>query len=147
MSKKLFGLAALCIVILVGGCTLTVTPPPQTTVKVENDLTNLSIDVGGTTTNVDAIDLQGITMGDLYYDYVQGGQTSATKVTNRSGTETIYIDSAYVWTKVLGQSISVGFKVTVQMSAAITPEVANTVVFDQTTASSIIQSLAKRKAR
>ncbi len=146
MLRKLSKFTTLFIAVLVGGCTVTVTPPPQTTVQVRNSLTNLSIDVNGTTTNVDAIDLQGITVGDVYFDYVAGGQTSAPKVTDRAGTVTITIDSAYVWTTVLGKPLSVGFAVTVQLSATINSEEANTVIFDQSTASAIIQSLAKRKA-
>jgi maltoporin len=137
----------LCIVVLVGGCTLTLAPAPETKVQVENSLTNLSVDVNGTTTAVDAIDLQGIYVGDAYFDYVQGGQTSAAKVTTSSGNVTITIDSAYIWTKVLGVSVKVGFKVTTSMSTTITKETTNTILMDHSTASALIGSLAKKLAK
>jgi hypothetical protein len=147
MLKYLSGLAALSIVVLVGGCTLTLAPAPETKVQVENSLTNLSIDVNGTTTTVDAIDLQGVYVGDVYFDYVQGGHTSGAKVTTSSGNVTITIDSAYVWTKVLGVPIKVGFKTTASMSTTITKETTNTVMMDATTASALIGSLAKKMAK
>jgi hypothetical protein len=149
MFKKLSGLAALCLIVLVSGCTLTLAPAPETKVQVENSLTNLSVDVGGTTTAVDAIDLEGVTVGgDAYFSYIAGGNTSSAKVTTSSGNNvTIAFDSAYVWTKVLGVSIKVGFKITTTMTTSITKEVTNTVLMDQSTASALIGSLAKKLAK
>ncbi len=123
------------------------TATPRTKVQVENELTNLDVDVNGVTTHVDAIDLEGITVGDVSFSYVAGGTTSIAKGTASSGSVTVTIDSAYVKTNLLGVPVTVGFAVTSTMSATITPGVINTVVFDETTASSLIQSLAKRKAK
>jgi hypothetical protein len=119
----------------------------RTKVKVENDLTGLSIDVGGTTTNVDAIDLAGITIGDVYFSFVQGGTTSAAKATNSSGTVTVTIDSAYVLTTVLGIPVTLPFAVLTTLSTTITPGTTNTVVFDESTAATIIQALGKKKVK
>jgi len=119
----------------------------QTKVKVENDLINLSVDVGGVTTNVDAIDLAGIAIGDVVFPFVQGGQTSAAQVTNRSGTVTVMIDSAYVLTTILGQTVTLPFAVLTTMSTTITPGITNTVVFDESTAATIINALGKKKVK
>jgi hypothetical protein len=103
--------------------------------------------VGGVTTNVDAIDLAGITIGDVVFPFVQGGQTSAAQVTNRSGTVTVMIDSAYVLTTILGQTVTLPFAVLTTMSTTITPGITNTVVFDESTAATIINALGKKKVK
>jgi hypothetical protein len=119
----------------------------QTKVEVENDLTNLSVDVAGATTNVTAIDLAGVTVGDAFFSFVEGGTTSSTQVTGSSGSVTVTIDTAYVWTNVLGVSFEVPLTNIAAMTAQITPGTINTIVFDQTTASVIFNALAKRKAK
>ena len=119
----------------------------QTKVKVKNDLTNLSIDVGGTTTNVNAIDLAGITIGDVNFSSVDGGTTSDAKTTNSSGTVDVTIDSAYVLTTVLGIPVTLPFAVLTTLSTTITPGITNTVVFDESTATAIIQALGKKKVK
>jgi hypothetical protein len=123
------------------------TATPKTKVQVENDLTNLSVDVGGVTTQVNSIELVGVIVGDVTFADVPGGTTSAAQTTNLSGTVNVTIDSVYVQTTALGLPVTLGFAVTAQMSATITPGITNTVIFDETTASAIIQSLAKRKAK
>jgi hypothetical protein len=119
----------------------------RTKVKVENDLTNLSVDVGGTTTNVAEIDLAGITIGDVVFPFVQGGTISAAEATNSSGTVTVTIDSAYVRTTVLGLPVTLPFAVLTTMNTTITPGITNTVVFDESTAATIIQALGKKKIK
>jgi hypothetical protein len=116
-------------------------------VKVENDLTHLSVNLGGFTTAVDAIDLVGITVGDLYFPSVNGGSISSSQITGTTGTVTITIDSVYVMVPVLAVETYQGFAYTGAMTATITPGIINTITFDASTAAAIIQSLAKRKAQ
>jgi hypothetical protein len=146
MSKKILGLLALCAIAVAAGCSVFVSSPTQTTVEAENNLNSMSVDVNGTTTNVDGIDLENVTIGDVFYSSVPYGTTSAEKVTNRSGDVTVTIGTAVVFTQVLNQTVSVTFSNISPMSTTVTPETVNTVVFNQTTAGVIFQALAKKKA-
>lgn len=145
MSRKLFGVIALCVISMLESCTVVVTKPTETTIKAENDLTSMSVDVNGTTTNIDGIDLIKVTIGDVYFPYIDYGSTSATQVTNKSGKVTVYIDTAVVSTKVLGKTMFIPFPNISPMSATILTDQLNTVVFDQNTADMIFQALAKKK--
>ena len=148
MSRKFLALLALCAAGLAAGCAVLVSaPPPQTTVEAENNLNSMSVDVGGTTTNVDGIDLENVTIGDVLFSSVAYGTTSPAKVTNRSGDVTITIGTAVVWTKVLNTPTSVSISNISPMTGTITPEIVNTVVFNQTTANVIFNALAKKKAQ
>jgi hypothetical protein len=145
MSRKLFGVIALCVISMLESCTVVVTKPTETTIKAENDLTSMSVDVNGTTTNIDGIDLIKVTIGDVIFPYIDYGTTSATQVTNKSGDVTIYIDTAVVSAKFLGSTVYTSFPNITPMSATILPDQLNTVVFDHNTANMIFQALAKKK--
>jgi hypothetical protein len=148
MSRNLLRLLALCAVSLVTGCAVIVTPPPQTTVEAENHLTSMSVDVSGTTTTVDGIDLENVAIGgDVSYSSIPYGTTSSEKITNSYGKVDVDIGTAVVWTKVLNQPVSVSFSNISPMSTTITRDVVNTVVFDQTTAGVIFSALAKKTAK
>jgi hypothetical protein len=147
MSRKLLRVLAVCAVSLVAGCAVVVTPPPQTTVEAENHLTSMSVDVSGTTTTVDGIDLENVAIGDVSFTSILYGTTSSEKVTNSSGKVDVDIGTAVVWTKVLNQPVSVSFSNISPMSTTITRDILNTVVFDQTTAGVIFSALAKKAAK
>lgn len=147
MSRKLLRVLAVCAVSLVAGCAVVVTPPPQTTVEAENHLTGMSVDVSGTTTNVDGIDLENVAIGDVSYSSIAYGTTSSEKVTNSYGKVDVDIGTAVVWTKLLNQPASVSFSNISPMSTTITRDVVNTVIFDQTTAGVIFSALAKKTAK
>jgi hypothetical protein len=57
------------------------------------------------------------------------------------------IDSAYVLTTILGQTVTLPFAVLTTMSTTITPGITNTVVFDESTAATIINALGKKKVK
>ncbi|OGJ84612.1 MAG: hypothetical protein A2268_11325 [Candidatus Raymondbacteria bacterium RifOxyA12_full_50_37] len=144
MLKIFLRVFACCAVAWVAGCTVAINdPPPLTTVEAENNLNSMSVDVSGTTTNVDGIDLESVTIGDVFFTSIAYGTTSYEKVTNRSGNVSVTIGTAVVYTTVLGQTVPIEFQNISQMSTTITPERLNTVVFNQTTAGVIFQALAK----
>jgi hypothetical protein len=147
MSRNLLRVLAVCAVSLVESCAVVVTPPVQTTVEAENNLTSMSVDVSGTTTTVDGIDLKNVTIGDVSYSSIAYGTTSSEKVTNSYGKVDVDIGTAVVWTKLLNQPASVSFSNISPMSTTITRDVVNTVVFDQTTAGVIFSALAKKAAK
>ena len=147
MFNKLVCILSLCAVAMVADCTINVTPLAVTTVKAENDLTNLSVDVNGTTTDVTGIDLIYVTIGDVFFSFVNYGTTTSAKTTDRSGNVAVTMDTAVVYTQVLGQTVSLSFSNISPMSATITPDKENTVIFDQSTAGVIFQALGKKKAR
>ena len=122
----------------------------HTKVEIENDLTDLTVDVGGVQTTVSAIDLEGVTVGgDAYFSYVAGGTTSTAQPTASSGSVNITIDSIYVHIPVLGISTTVaGFAYGGSpLAVTLTQGITNTVMFDQSTAANLLNSLAKRRAK
>jgi hypothetical protein len=147
MSRNNLRVLALWAFSLVAGCAVVVTPPVQTTIEAKNSLNSMSVDVGGTTTNVDGIDLENVIIGDVSYSSVPYGTISAEKVTNRYGDVTVTIGAAVVWTKVLNTPTSVTFSNISQMTATITPDILNTVTFDHSTATVIFSALAKKTAK
>ena len=100
--KKLIPIGIVCAVAVLTSCSLNIITPTETTIKAENNLTNLSIVVSGSTTKVTAIDLADVTIGDVFFSYIQGGTSTASKVTYKTGSVNIYIDTAIVLAKVLG---------------------------------------------
>ena len=118
----------------------------RTRVKVENDLINLTVDVSGVSVPVSAIDLAGVTVGDVVFDFVAGGTTSASHTTNSSGNVAVTADSVYVhYTSPFGIDVVQGFACNASLAVTITPGISNTVVFDETTAGSLLSSLAKKR--
>jgi hypothetical protein len=134
---------AVAVLFFFMGCTVTVLNPDETKIKAENKLVNLSVDVDGKTTNVEAIDLVYVDIGDVFFSFIQGGTTSIEKTSSSSGKVPILIDTAIVVTKVLGQDIEIPFPNITGMTATITKNTTNTVVFDRSTASEIFSALAK----
>ena len=147
MSRIFSALVTTCFIsgILVS-CAVILSPVSPTTIRAENGLTAMSVDVSGTTTEVSGIDLGGVTIGDVYFSSILYGTTTAAKVTNRAGDVNVTIETADVSTTVLGQIVLVSFNNISPMSTTITPQTENTVVFDQSTAGVIFSALAKRKA-
>ena len=147
MLKMFLRVLAGCAIAWGAGCTVAINDPqpPLTTVEAENNLNSMSVEVSGTTTNVDGIDLESVTIGDVFFTSVAYGTTSFEKVTNRSGNVSVTIGTAVVYTTVLGQTVPIEFQNISQMSTTITPERLNTVVFNQTTAGVIFQALAKKR--
>lgn len=145
MLNYLSGSLALSIVILASSCAVFVNVPEETTVETENNLNSMSVDINGTTTNVDGVDLENVAIGDVMFSSVAYGTTSAKKVTNSSGEVNVTIGTAVVFTRVLDQTVSVSFSNISPMTTTITPETINTVVFNQTTAGVIFQALGKKK--
>ncbi|MCU0610048.1 MAG: hypothetical protein MUF22_09825 [Chitinispirillaceae bacterium] len=143
MPKKLIVLSV-CAAALLLQCSVEVFLPPQTTIRAENDLTAMSVEVNGASTEVTGIDLAGVTIGDVFFSSIDYGTITAAKATNRSGEVAVNIDEALVWTKVLGVPVSLSFPNITPMSTRIISEKENTVVFDETTAGVIFQALAKR---
>jgi hypothetical protein len=145
MLKILSVSLVVSIVLVTSSCAVFVNTPADTTVETKNNLNSMSVDVGGITTNVDGIDLENVTIGDVVFSSVPYGTTSAEKVTNSSGDVDVTIGTAIVYTTVLGLSVPISFSNISPMTTTITPETLNTVVFNQTTAGVIFQALGKKK--
>ena len=145
MKTIIAALCAVYAVMMFSGCTIVVENDTQ--VKAHNSLTNLSVDVGGTTTDVDAIDLINVWIGDVSFSSIPGGYTTSPKTTKRSGSVTIQIAEADVITTVFGASVSVTFTDIDDMTTDIEKGTTNTVEFNSTTAGVIFSALAKKKAK
>lgn len=134
---------SLCVFAVVSGCAVFVTP--NTTVRAENSLTAMSITYNNTTTQIDGIDLANVTIGDVSFASIPYGTTTHAVTTNRSGTVNVTFGTVYVVTTVFGVQGSTGFSNISPMTADITSGTENTVVFDQHTASDIINAIAAKK--
>lgn len=145
MKKMYFKYVALSAAILTVNCAVLVSPPTYTSVEATNDLNGMNVDVNGTTTDIDGIDLENVQIGDVGYSAIAYGTTSAEKVTNSIGDVTVSIGTAVVYTNVLNQSVPISFSNISSMSTTITPNVVNTVVFNKSTAEVIFSALAKKK--
>lgn len=146
MNRKIVVLCSLLTALIVAGCSVTVYQPPETKIKAENDLYNLTVDIGGISMNTDAIDLQDVAVGDdVLFPYIEGGTTTAAKTTSQYGNVTVSIDKAHVF--VIGNVVKLTFNDIDDMSAYIKKNETNTIVFDTETASNIFSALAKRKAK
>lgn len=145
MTKKYLQYIALSTAILTINCSVLVSPPQYTSVEATNNLNGMNVDVNGTTTDVNGIDLENVQIGDVGYSAIAYGTTSAEKVTNRVGDVTVTIGTAVVYTNVLNQSVPISFSNISSMSTTITPDVVNTVVFNKSTAEVIFSALAKKK--
>jgi hypothetical protein len=146
MKRFLLVSCALATMVLCSGCMLFVEVPtaPATTVRAENDLTNLSVDVNGQVTHVYNIDLTSVTIGDILYTHVYGGTLSSEVATSRRGTVDVTIGSADVtYATALGQAVTTFYNIA-PMQTTITEGTLNTVVFDTQTAGVIFAALAKR---
>lgn len=145
MKKMYFKYVALSVAILTVNCAVLVSPPAYTSVEATNDLNGMNVDVNGTTTDIDGIDLENVQIGDVGYSAIAYGTTSEEKVTNSIGDVTVSIGTAVVYTNVLNQSVPISFSNISSMSTTITPNVVNTVVFNKSTAEVIFSALAKKK--
>jgi hypothetical protein len=139
--KKIF---LICAVSILAGCSVSIDTPPDTTIKAENDLTNLYIDVMGKTTQVDGIDLANVYIGDVYFSYVNAGYSTVSKISNSYGQVSVDIDTAIVMTTVLGIDVEIPFTNISTMSTTIESNTSNTVVFDETSAGVILSGIAKK---
>ena len=145
MTKKYFKGIALCVAAITVNCTMSVEPLRYTTVEATNNLNGMDVDINGTTTNVNGIDLENVQIGDVSYTSIGYGTTTSQKVTDRAGDVAVIIGTAVVYTNVLNQSVPISFSNISSMSTTITPDVINTVVFNQTTAETIFSALSKKK--
>lgn len=121
MLKKLSILAALCVVVLITGCSVNVTQPANTTAKAENDLTALTVNINGIPTNLDAIDLYNVHIGDATFQYVEGGTITPAQVVSSPNPVTISVDSAVGYVGGQGMYLFTNISPsTVDLSAGIT---------------------------
>lgn len=146
MKKIIAGVCAVCVAMMFAGCTLVV--QNETQVKAHNALTNLDVDVDGTTSHVSAIDLDNVNIGhDVSFSSILGGETTSPKTTQESGSLIVHIGTANVNSTLLGIPVSLPFSNIADMSTTIEKGTTNTVEFNTTTAQVIFNALAKKKAK
>ena len=140
--------ALAAIAVLATGCILEVHVEP-TTVRAQNDLYNLIVDVNGAESDVIAIDLKAVIIGDVVYSRINAGDITSTKEIDETGTVNVYIGSAEVTVDEFPIPITYIFEDIDPMETYIDANQLNTVVFDETTAGVIFSVLAKklRKAK
>jgi hypothetical protein len=148
--KRLFVAVAAIIAVMGLGCEVTFYAPTPTTVRVRNDMTDLSVTVRNTTTNVESVDLINVTIGDLFFSRINAGSVTEREETARSGDVNIFIASA----KAVVVTYPFGIR-TVEtytfndiepMVTTIESGEDNTVTFDEYTAGVVFSALAKKIA-
>ena len=147
MKKILrLGIAAGLVCALMPGCILVM--HEETTLSVYNSMHDMTIVAGNSVYPVEAIDLYGVTIGDVYFDYIEAGTISAEVETGYEGDVNISIETAVAYVSVApaGQ-IEYTFNGIEGLSTYITADQENTVEFGTSTAGAIFSSQAKKPAR
>ncbi len=139
--KKFFELiGALLLIFIITSCHFWIMV--DTTVRARNELTDLQVTVNRLKGDVEAIDLIGVTIGDVFLGSIPAGTTTSEKVIKETGDVDVYINKA---TAYLG-SIKIEFEDIDPMETYISPGQLNTVVFDETTAGVVFSALAKKRS-
>ena len=92
MLKKLSVVAAAVIAALAAGCVNST--KPVTTIQAEDDLSQISMVVGGQNILFTEIDFYGVTVGDVYFPHVSAHSLTAAVSTSQEGSVPVTIDSA-----------------------------------------------------
>jgi hypothetical protein len=132
-----------CIALMVGGCSVTVIAPQQTKIKAENNLSNLTVEIGTSSVSGVNINLYNVGIGDdVEFASILSGAATGEQVTTNSGKVDILIGEADV-VSTFGTRT---FPNITGMTTYITKDVTNTVDFNDETAQVIVNKLAKRMA-
>lgn len=128
---------------MVGGCSVTVIAPQQTKIKAENNLSNLTVEIGTSSVSGVNINLYNVGIGDdVEFASILSGAATGEQVTTNSGKVDILIGEADV-VSTFGTRT---FPNITGMTTYITKDVTNTVDFNDETAQVIVNKLAKRMA-
>jgi hypothetical protein len=122
---------------------VTVFAPAETKIKAENQLVDMTVTVKGSSQNVSGIDLENVTIGDVFFSAINYGETTIEKTTSRVGSVNVHVESAYaVWTA-LGAEVSVALPILYDMTMTVKKEQTNVMYFD----SQAFNTLTKKKAK
>lgn len=136
MLKKIGLYSFAAIIILTTGCQVFVVETPKTYIKARNDLYGLRVN----NKDVDDVDLYGVTIGDLKFSLIPSNETTSSYRTESEGVVDVLIDSAKAYSPtVIWVLLDLD-----PMETTISPEVTNTIVFNETTAPTIFAGLAKK---
>jgi hypothetical protein len=140
MFKNVLKTAVAVTALMVAGCDIIVQSP--TTVKAENDMTDLVVEINGDENDVSGIDLYNVEIGDITWSAIYAGTVTTAEETTSSGSTIISIGSATatVLVSVLGNLTEqeVDFSDIDDMLTDIATGTVNTVVFDENTAANIL---------
>jgi hypothetical protein len=139
---------ALGLVAVFSGCFFDVYVEP-TTVRAQNDLYDLVLDVNGVESDVSGINLNAVVIGDVVYSRINAGEITNGKEIGEVGYVDVFIGSADVWYIERGMFVDFYYKDTFEdidpMETYIRENTLNTVVFDEETAGVIFSVLAKKR--
>jgi hypothetical protein len=141
VKRKTLAFSMLCLALIFVSCSVTVTAP-ETKINIQNDMLNVPLTIGGSPTTIGYIDVEKVTIGDVYFSarIQAGGDISETKTTALTGHVDITIG--------LATTPKLNISNIILPSITIRAGVTNTVVFDANTAAEIYsQALAKKKAQ
>lgn len=140
MFKNVLKAAVAVTALMVAGCDIIVQSP--TTVKAENDMTDLLVEIDGVENDVSGIDLYNVEIGDITWSAIYAGTVTTAEETTSSGSTIISIGSATatVLVSVLGTLTEqeVDFSDIDDMLTDIATGTVNTVVFDENTAANLL---------
>lgn len=147
MKKSYWMIPAAAAALLTAGCHFWIEVPVETTVRAQNDMTDLVVSVGGLSTDGVDIDLNGVTIGDVYFSKVRAGRVTGNEVTDRSGVVNVFIASADAITYPFGIETVFSFEDIDPMETDIEEGEDNTVIFDEETAGVVFSALAKKRIK
>jgi|GEM_PF-1841398 len=143
-------ITAACAIAATSSCVLFV-QVEETTLRVYNNMRNVTVVVGRGVYPVEKIDLYGVTIGDVYFDRIRAGTVTAEVETDYRGNVDISIDKAVAYVTVDPLGIippdEYTFEGIEDFSTYISAETMNTVEFDKASAGTIFSYLPKRPAQ
>ena len=145
MKNSYWMILAAIVVIMTVGCHFWIEVPVETTVRAQNEMTDLEVSVYGETTSGVDIDLNGVTIGDVYFSKIPAGSVTGEEDTDRSGIVNVFIASADAITYTFGIETVYPFEDIDPMETDIEEGEDNTVIFDEETAGVVFSALAKRR--
>ena len=145
MKNSYWMILAAAAALMTVSCHFWIEVPVETTVRAQNEMTDLEVSVYGETTSGVDIDLNGVTIGDVYFSKIPAGSVTGEEDTDRSGIVNVFIASADAITYTFGIETVYPFEDIDPMETDIEEGEDNTVIFDEETAGVVFSALAKRR--
>ena len=145
MKNSYWMIPAAAAALMTVSCHFWIEVPVETTVRAQNEMTDLEVSVYGETTSGVDIDLNGVTIGDVYFSKIPAGSVTGEEDTDRSGIVNVFIASADAITYTFGIETVYPFEDIDPMETDIEEGEDNTVIFDEETAGVVFSALAKRR--
>jgi hypothetical protein len=126
------------------GCTF-ITEVPDTTISARNELRDLLVTTGSDSISVMYVNLNDVSIGDVHFNKLLVGDVTSSIPTDRSGSVGISIGSAVAMVATTQGTAPITITDIDAMTTYIRSGEENTVIFDESSASSILETIQPPK--